>query len=187
MQNVLTRVGIRRSPQPDAVTCQATCLANVANLPGEQIPQVRNELLSIGDPGNPNTMALWANKRLGSQYSLDIDASLKDCQNWLSAGDVLITHGWFTGSGHVIMLDGFEADPQRLNVRYNVFDPWDEFEASAWRYRHQKTCYDGFYSAQLIYAACVAGQSPSHAASIYRRGELNSQAGGMWVHRIRPR
>jgi hypothetical protein len=186
MTSFLTKVKSTRLSQPDAVTCQSACLAMAFGYEAESIPRIRQQLLQGGDPGDPSNMADVARSIIGPRYSLDLDASLNDCKQWLTAGEFLITHGWFTGSGHVICLDGCQADAEKLSIKFDVRDPWGEFDARSWRYAGGADRYDGFYSAFLIYAACVAGQSRDDAARIYRRGELDSRHGGMWVHRIKP-
>jgi hypothetical protein len=187
LKTVLTRVKSTKLSQPDAYTCQSACVAMALNKPASEIPKIRSQLVQMpGGAGSPDNMAHLLSLGLGNRYSLDLDASLKEVQDWLLAGELLITHGWFSQSGHVIVLDGIQADPERMSVRYDVRDPYGEFMASTWRYGGKETSYDGFYSSWIIYAACVAGVNASSAAAIYRRGELDSRRGGMWVHRIRP-
>ncbi len=171
-------------PQPNSQTCQSACVARAIG--NSDIFGIRQELQLIGDAGSPQVMGVLLKRKLGERYSFDEDASLNDCKNWLNDGSLLITHGWFTPSGHVITLDGYEIDESTLSYRVNVGDPWDEFDAPNWRYTQKSDKYDGFYSSRCIYAACVASKSFDDAASIYRRGELDSNKGGMWVHRIKP-
>jgi hypothetical protein len=186
-QRVLTRVKSTKLSQPDAYTCQSACVAMVLNKPASEIPKIRSQLVGMpGGAGSPDNMAHLLSLGLGDRYSLDLDASLKEVQDWLLAGELLITHGCFSNSGHVIVLDGIKADPDRMSVSFDVRDPYGEFNGTTWRYDGKETSYDGFYSAWMIYAACVAGQSRDDAARIYRRGELDSRRGGMWCHRIRP-
>lgn len=182
--STLVKSAFKLIEQPDSQTCQSACL-KMAGVPLD-VMSIRQSLLSLGDAGSPQNMGLVAKRYLGARYSFDEDASLKDCQKWLKDGEFLITHGWFTGSGHVIGLDGLELDEKSLSYRLNVKDPWGEFNASRWAYNLPGNSYDGFYSSWLIYAACVAGKSQLDAESIYRRGELDSSKGGMWVHRIKP-
>lgn len=186
MRTFLSRVRATNLSQPDEVTCQAACIAMVCNLPKEHIPIIRGELLRIGVAGRPSVMAQVLRQRLGNRYELDLDASLRDCQQWIRAGEILITHGWFTNSGHVIVLDGMTEDTTNMSYRFSVKDSWAEFDFPNWRYLPGAKFFDGYYSSRGIYAACVASSNRSHAHSIYRRGELNSSQGGMWVHRIKP-
>jgi hypothetical protein len=170
--------------QPDASTCQSACIAMAVG--DENIYGIRAQLLAKGEPGNPYCMGEVLENRLGGRYSFHYNASLGEMREWLKAGEFLITHGWFTGSGHVVGMDGVEIDSKTLSYCFNMRDPWDEFNAPSWSYSGRSKKFDGFYSSRCIYAACVAGQSVSDAARIYRRGELDSARKGAWVHRVRP-
>jgi hypothetical protein len=170
--------------QPDSATCQSTCVAMAIGT--DQVFDIRSRLVQIGDPGNPYTMGTILHQKLGARYLFEEDASLTQMREWLQAGEFLITHGWFTGSGHVVGMDGVEIDPKTMSYRFNMRDPWDEFDAPSWSYLGRSNKFDGFYSSRCIYAACVAGQSRGDAAAIYRRGELDSARKGAWVHRVRP-
>ena len=169
--------------QPDAVSCQSTCLAMATG--NKDIPGIRRKLQAIGDPGDPGTMAHYARSVLGDRYSYDGNACLEDVYAWLRAGELLITHGWFTDSGHVICLDGLKANPDGSEA-ISVKDPWSEFDAASWSYPHQTTFYDGYYSDRCIYAACVAGHSVTDARNVYKAAQVDTRRGGMWVHRIKP-
>lgn len=170
--------------QPDAVTCQSACIAMATNDP--DVLSVRNRLLNSGEAGDPYNMGRVLSDRLGSLYEFDENASLSEICDWLKNGELLITHGWFTRSGHVIVLDGVQIDPTNLSYRLDVRDPWSEFDFRSWSYNNPSVQkFDGFYSSYGIYAACVVGQSASDSARIYRRGELDSQRKGAWVHRIK--
>ncbi len=183
-----TRVKPTNISQPDAVTCQATCIAMALGLPSDQVMRIRAELVAIGTAGSPGVMGKVLLKYLPPErYQFDFDASLHDCYEWLKAGEFLITHGWFTGSGHVICLDEVALDMTRMAMRFSVKDPWGEFDFPRWRYLPGATFFDGFYSAVGIFAACVAGQSPDHAFQQYRAKRINTKQGGMWVHRIKPK
>lgn len=186
VRSFITRVkaAARLVEQPNSYTCQSAMIAQAIG--SSDVMGIRYELERLGDPGNPANMAIILGRELGQRYSYDLDATLRDCQRWLEGGEFLITHGWFTPSGHVIGLDGYESDSKNLSYRMNVADPWGEFMGRSFAYGNHATHYDGFYSSRLIYATCVSGQSYSDARRIYRRGELDSRRGGMWVHRVRP-
>lgn len=147
--------------------------------------RIRAKLVKAGNPGNPYVMGLVISS-YGVNYTFDDNASLSEAREWLKDGEFLITHGWFTRSGHVICLDGLEVDPSNLSYRFNVKDPWSEFNAKAWAYNLGSLFYDGYYSSRLVYATCVKSANVREAAAIYRRGELDSMRKGMWVHRIKP-
>lgn len=166
--------------QPDANTCQATCIAAVMGM-DVSIAQVRADLLAIGEAGNPAVMAEYLTAHFGDRYSLNMTASIDDMRSWINDGEVLITHGWFTGPGHVICLDGVDKKG------FRVMDPWEEFHAFEWLYLADTTAFQGIYSDDLIYAACVLGESRSDAHRIYLSGEeIDRSKGAAWVHRIKP-
>ncbi|NES72748.1 MAG: hypothetical protein F6K24_49900 [Okeania sp. SIO2D1] len=119
-------------------------------------------------------------------YELHLNACLDDAKTWLEEGDFLITHGWLTHSGHVICLSGLEIDTENNSYKFEVKDPWSEFDAPSWSYDLGGNFYDGYYSSYCIYAACVASSSYGDAQSIYNQGELDSSYKNMWVHRFMP-
>lgn len=186
VQSFLTKVkGLTGAQsQPNSYTCQSTCIG-MATGDGD-VMDIRSQLERKGDPGNPYVMGEILKQRLGGRYIFDEDASCADMRTWLQAGEFLISHGWFTGSGHVVGIDGVEIDPKTMSYRFNMRDPWDEFDGPSWSYLGRSNKFDGFYGSRIIYAACVAGQSRADAALIYRRGELDSKRPGAWVHRIKP-
>lgn len=171
--------------QPDAVTCQATCIAMA--LGTKDIHGIRKSLQSKGTPGDPGVMSWYLNQKLGDRYIFDDNANLSEMREWLRAGEFLLTHGWFTNAGHVLAIDGISIDASTLSYKFDMSDPWSEFNFSAWDYdKPSVTFYDGFYSALGMYAACVVGQSPSDAHNIYLAGKFDSNHKGAWVHRILP-
>jgi GH24 family phage-related lysozyme (muramidase) len=176
----ITQIKALNISQPDAVTCQA---ASIGMAVGDRDVQgIRRKLTAHGQAGDPAVMA-HVIRSYGKPYRYEGNASLATVYDWLKAGEFLITHGWFTGSGHVICLDGLRDD---RNGRYSfdVKDPWSEFNAAAWSYNLGSKFYDGFYSDLLIYAACVAGASSADAKRLYRAGKVDTARGGMWVHRF---
>jgi len=165
--------------QPDAATCQAACIGMAVG--DRNVTKIRRELQARGQAGNPAVMAAVI-RNYGRPYRFDGDASLAKCYEWLRSGEFLVTHGWFTGSGHVICLDGLKL--QDGGHLLNVKDPWSEFNIQTWRYDLSAKFFDGFYSDNLIYATCVAGTNVNHARQLYQAGQLDINRGGMWVHRF---
>jgi hypothetical protein len=171
--------------QPNAYTCQATAIAQA--LGTTDIMGIRRQLEGMGDPGDPAVMGRILGKSLGNRYSFDDNASLSEAREVLKLGALCITHGWFTGSGHVIVFDGVRVDLKTLGYQFDVKDPWSEFDFASWSYNNPNVDrFDGYYSSRGIYAACVAGQSVGDARRIYQRGELDSSRKGMWLHVIMP-
>lgn len=179
-----TRVEALKLSQPNASTCQAACIAMGVRDP--DIMGVRRKLLALGTAGDPAVMGRVI-KGYGVPYVYNGDARLSDVYRWLRDGELLITHGWFTASGHVIVLDGLAHDSRSGRYLLDVADPWSEFDAPLWKYASGAKFYDGTYSELCIYAACVAGTSAGNARDIYKAGQVDRNRGGMWVHRILPR
>ncbi|MEB3354199.1 MAG: lysozyme [Cyanobacteriota bacterium] len=172
--------------QPDASTCQAACIGMAVG--DKDVMGIRRRLLAeggkVGQPaGSPAVMAAVI-RQYGQPYRYEGNACLAEVYDWLMAGEFLITHGWFTGSGHVICLDGLRLAGPGVH-ELDVKDPWSEFDAPAWRYSSQSRFYDGFYSERCIYAACVAGASNDDARRIYQgNAKVDHSQRGMWVHRF---
>lgn len=179
-----TRVRALNLSQPDASTCQAACIAMAVG--DKNIAGIRSRLLAAGNPGKPSVMSKIIKTYKNVNYILDENASLEKVCTWLKNGELLITHGWFTNSGHVIILDGLAQNPATKGYSYDVKDPWSEFDGPSWSYKKSSKFFDGFYSEYIIYAACVAGSSAASAASIYKTRRLDMKRGGMWVHRFAP-
>jgi hypothetical protein len=179
-----TKINALNLSQPDASTCQATCIGMAVG--HSDVMKIRRDLLAQGNPGDPAVMSRVI-RAYGRPYKYESDASLAQVHGWLKAGEFLITHGWFTGSGHVICLDGLKNRPSSTGLlRYslNVKDPWSEFNAASWRYDKASRFYDGFYSDRLIHATCVASFNVEQARRIYNSGTVDLARGGMWVHRF---
>jgi hypothetical protein len=180
-----TRVNALNLSQPDASTCQAACIAMAVG--DKNIAGIRNKLVATKRPaGDPVVMEQIIKTYKNVKYVYDCNASLEKVCEWLKQGELLITHGWFTDSGHVIILDGLVQNPASKGYSFDVKDPWSEFDGPSWSYKKSVKFFDGFYSEHIIYAACVAGVSRSDAAAIYKSKKLDRKKGGMWVHRILP-
>lgn len=171
--------------QPDPYTCQATCL-KMAGIQGS-VYQIRKELEQIGEPGDPEVMAVLLRRQFGALYSLNLKASLLDFRRALKQGCFLITHGWFTDSGHVIAIDGLRDNQSWLKRNYFVLDPWGEFDFATWSYsRSRVDAFEGCYSELGIYASCVASSSSFSGSEFYRKNAINSTLGSAWLHTIHP-
>jgi hypothetical protein len=177
----VTQIKAINLSQPDASACQAACIGMAVG--DRDVMGIRRRLLARGNAGNTTVMASVI-REYGRPYVLDQDASLEKCYQWLKAGEFLITHGWFTSSGHVICLDGLKAASEPGRYVFDVKDPWSEFNVQTWRYDLGSRFFDGFYSDLLIYATCVASASVAAAQATYRRGRVDAHQGGMWVHRF---
>lgn len=171
--------------QPNAYTCQSTCIAMATGR--TDVMAIRAELEAIGEPGDPGVMGVLLKKEFGDRYIFDDNACLSEIRDWLRAGEFLVSHGWWSASGHVICLDGVTIDAKTLGYKISVRDPWSEFNASTWSYDNPSvSSFDGDYSSHAIYASIVAGQSVYDAAAVYAKRELDSMRKGAWIHRILP-
>jgi len=175
----VTQIKALNLSQPDSVTCQAACIGMAVG--DRDIMKIRGELIGRGDAGSPAVMAAVI-RNYGRPYIYDGNASMAKIYQWLKAGEFLITHGWFTGSGHVICLDGLKRQGNGYGI--DVKDPWSQFNESAWAYNLGSKFFDGFYSDRCIYAACCAGASVADAKRVYQTGKVDTARGGMWVHRF---
>lgn len=170
--------------QPDPYTCQSACIAMAVG--DKDVIGIRRKLDRLpGEAGSPANMGAVLKGFVGKRYIYNPTASLDDIIGYLKAGEFLITHGWFTGSGHVIALDGVK-EPTNGAYAFNVKDPWSEFDGPLWRYNNPGVnFYDGFYSVNIIYAACVASVSRWDASQKYKSTpDYNLKKA--WVHRILP-
>jgi len=168
--------------QPDPYTCQSACIAKV--LGTTDVKEVRAELEAIGTPGDPAVMGQYLKSRVKS-YKFLSTGSLLDAKDALDDGFVIITHGWFTNSGHVICLVGHEPDQKTLSYRFIVDDPWAEFSFSDAQYISDSVGDNVRYSSYGMYAYCVASSSHKHAGQIYAEGKLLSSEKGAWLHIIK--
>lgn len=176
-----TRIQALNLSQPDAFTCQSACIAMAMRDPN--IYGIRKRLIGMGEAGDPAVMGRVI-RSYGIKYVYEGNATLSQAITFLRQGEFLITHGWFTGGGHVICLDGVKDVNGTFS--FNVKDPWSEFDGQSWSYNKTSKFYDGYYSDKIIYAACVAGRSRNNAASVYKHDPVNYQLPGMWIHRIIP-
>lgn len=171
-------------PQPDQHTCQSATLAMVIGT--TDVWSIRADLVANGTAGDPANMGRILRKHFGDRYRFDDNASLSEARDAVKNGAFLIVHGFFSGSGHLIAIDGVEVDPSSLSYKFKVLDPYSQFNAKTWAYDLPDIGYSGYYSSRVIYAACVAGASKWDAQAIYRRGELDSNRKGGWIHFVYP-
>lgn len=158
--------------QPDEFTCQAACVAKALGV--KDVMKVRRTLLSYGDPGSPHVMAEML--KAARHYHLSLSASMTMIRDWLNGGSkIVITHGWFSGSGHVIAIVG------KTEKGFIVDDPYGEFSFDQWRYLNPNGD-NVLYSYQGIYASCVASHNVSHARVIYASGVVDFDHGNAWGH-----
>jgi hypothetical protein len=165
--------------QPDVSTCQSAAIARVVGT--TDVMSIRKALLGISSrrgsmSGDPAVMGDYLKENV-REYQFIPDGSLNQAKEALEQGYHLITHGWFTRSGHVIGLSPFkDGEPYKVHTStgsyaFNAEDPWYEFDFPSWSYT-RRSGDDIPYSAYGIYAACVGSSGFGHAQQIYRKGEL---------------
>lgn len=170
-------------PQPNNYTCNAT---SVVMLAGEKddskVMSIYADLQYHGAPGCKYNLNAQLTHMLRGEaaVSLNVNASLDDLDAALDRGEACMTHGYFTKSGHIIVIVGRNA------TGYKVLDPWSEFDGPTFSYNKGSFGYAGIYSRGLIYAACVESSSVEEAYSIYDSGWdwSNNSDKGMWLHTV---
>jgi len=163
--------------QPDSRTCQSACIAKFIG--SEDVYSIRADLENMGVPGDPYIMGEYLRPRV-NEYKFSATASLNQMSLWLDEGFQLITHGYFSHSGHVVSVVGKQKNA------YIIDDPYGEFMASAWIYGQNENGDNMLYSDRLIYATCVVGISQYSAMDFYRSAKLIDKAyGNAWIHRIK--
>lgn len=169
-------------PQPDPNWCQSACIAMV--LRTTSVDDIRDDLVAKGTAGDPAVMGDYLQSHVAS-YRFMTDGSLNDAKKALDDGCVVITHGWFTHAGHVILLIGYEPDPNTLSYRFIVHDPWAEYNFPQGDHDDSKSGEGVRYSSYGIYATCVASSSYDHSRDIYGRKTLLSTEKNAWLHIIK--
>ena len=118
-------------------------------------------------------------------YQFLMDGSLNDAKKALDDGCVVITHGWFTHSGHVILLIGYETDPNTLSYRFIVHDPDGEYDFPSSIHDTSKSGEKVRYSSYGMYATCVGSADYDNAHDIYQQKRLLSSEHNAWLHIIK--
>jgi hypothetical protein len=168
--------------QPNLVVCQSACIAMV--LRTTDVFGIRADLESMGEPGNPYVMGHYLQSHVDS-YKFLVDGSLNDAKKALDDGFAVITHGWFTRPGHVILLIGYEADPATMSYRFIVHDPFAEYDFPNGVHDESKSGESVRYSSYGIYATCVASADYGHALDLYAQKKLKSNEQNAWLHIIK--
>lgn len=169
-------------PQPNFWSCQSACIAMV--LRTTNVEDIYDDLVSKGVAGDPGVMGDYLAPRVKS-YKFLVDGSLNDAKKALDDGCAVITHGWFTKPGHVIVLVGYEADPVTLSYRFIVHDPYAEYDFPNGVHDLEKSGESVRYSSYGIYSTCVASADYDHARDLYKEKRLKSNEQNAWLHIIK--
>lgn len=171
--------------QPDPNWCQSACIAMALKQGVDQVDEIRDALTVGGEQaGSPAVMGDYLRPR-ASSYNFLLTGSLNDAVDALDDGAIVITHGWFTHSGHVICLVGYEPDTKTGSYRFIVHDPFAEYDFPKGDHIDGSSGEDVRYSSYGIYAACVASAGYDHARELYGRRELLSSMRNAWLHIVK--
>jgi hypothetical protein len=93
-------------------------------------------------------------KAYGAKDLFDSKSSVKAVKDWLAAGNPVVTHGYFTASGHIVVLVGYDV------TGFIVNDPYGEWYASGYD-RNDPSVNDTkgkfkHYSYPLIESTCAS-------------------------------
>lgn len=138
------------------VTSIAMCLEflGAARKPAyaKQFAQFEDELYNYAlDQGlsrhDPNDLAKIV-RDYGCNDRFTVNAELDEVKDWLAAGKPIVTHGYFTSFGHIVVIAGYDE------TGFIVHDPYGEWTSSGYRtdlsgkYLH--------YSYGMIARTCMA-------------------------------
>jgi hypothetical protein len=135
------------------------------------------------DHGAPNDIKRLI-ERFGLRDNLTLKGGISDITNALDAGEVCIVHGYFTNSGHILVVRGYTP-----NGAFIVNDPEGEWFFGG--YSRNKTSgpdnkgENKVYSRRLMSSAGNAF-SLRQALDFYNDWDSNriESTATMWVHRI---
>ena len=107
--------------------------------------------------------------------------TLDDIKKSIDAGVPCVIHGWFTGSGHIILIKGYTDSGQFI-----VMDPAGEWFPNG--YDDYASGKNNFYSDRLILSAAI-GNSHEDALNLYDQWAngipvADRQRQEIWLHRI---
>lgn len=175
-------------PQPNINLCQSACIAMA--LGTTDVFGIRSDLEAIAASqgaeltGDPSVMGEYLTSRVSS-YNFLLEGSLNDAKEALHNGCIVISHGWFTRPGHVILLFGYEPDMKTLSYRFIVHDPNGEYDFPRGVYDTSTSGANMRYSSYGVYATCVASLDYDHARAIYSEKRLDSNLQNAWLHIIK--
>jgi hypothetical protein len=121
---------------------------------------------------------------LGLIDNLTLAGNLKTIEGALRTGKICIVHGYFTQSGHIIVIKGIDECGNFI-----VNDPTGEWTPRG--YKKNSPMFEDTkgmnltYSRKLIASACSA-YSLREALNLYETWGLSEveASGGMWIHQI---
>ncbi|USR89666.1 C39 family peptidase [Phormidium yuhuli AB48] len=133
------------------VTCVAMCLAYLGhphlNQWGDQLEdELYQYCLDNGLSRHSPVDLAKVVRAYGYQDDFQPDAKWGEVKDWLAAGNPIIVHGWFTASGHIIVIRGYNDRGWIVN------DPYGEWYE--WGYDTQRTGEGLTYSYGMMSRVC---------------------------------
>lgn len=175
-------------PQPNEDLCQSACIAMA--LGTTDVFGIRSDLEAIAASqgaeltGTPSVMGEYLTSRVAS-YNFILDGSLNDTKEALNNGCIVITHGWFTHVGHIILLFGYEPDMNTLSYRFMVHDPNGEYDFLNGLHDTSTSGANMRYSSYGVYATSVASINYDDARATYSEKRLDPNLQNAWLHIIK--
>lgn len=144
------------------VTCVAMGLAYLG-MPYESGPQLEDQLYQamekLGwDRHDPNDLKALVESFPGYKDIFRTNGRFKDIQTAIDMGRPVIIHGYFTASGHIIVIRGYD------DTGFIVNDPYGEYFQSG--YDNSRTGKGLHYSYGLI-ARCCSPESQADPANLW--------------------
>ena len=131
----------------------------------------RSQGLDTGSPEDIRSICTY----LGLSDELLLAGTLRDIYQALNSGFLVIAHGYFTPSGHILLISGYDGS------NFIVNDPNGEWFSSG--YQDSTVGKDLTYSARLIVAACSAF-SYEDFINYYTTFPSLVDVSNMWLHII---
>jgi uncharacterized protein YvpB len=133
------------------VTSLAMCLEFLGAKRKTSTEQFEDELYRYAeDHGlsrhDPHDLAIIV-EAYGYRDDFRSNATIEQVQNWLADGKPIVTHGYFTTFGHIVVLTGFDE------TGFIVNDPYGEWTSSG--YRTDLSGKQVHYSYRMIKTLCI--------------------------------
>lgn len=110
------------------VTYQAMCLEYLGAERACSEEQFEDELYAYAekaglDRHSPSDLAQIV-RDYGCQDSFSVSASIQDVKDWLDTGNPAVIHGWFTLSGHIVAVVGYDDSSLIVHEPYGEWFSW---------------------------------------------------------------
>ncbi len=138
--------------------CNVTCIAmglGYFDLAKDGAEQLEDRLYAEMEASGKSRHSPYHLQQLAIDYGMAdnfaVFATMAEIKQWVEGGRPCVVHGWFTGSGHIVMIIGFDADG------FVVHDPWGEWASDGYRRNDAANPQRGryiHYSYGMIDAKC---------------------------------